>query len=134
MFKAVIDGWVFKFNFRNTWDTMLKIKSNRLKLSVGGQYSLSSNQILNGLEILPPLRYRIDDDIQMLSALFTPNIAPSKEVQTASLSPDAASASASQDANMVFEEETTVRDTCAISPSTVSSVDWVVCASNQLKL
>ncbi len=112
---------------------MLKIESNRLKPSVGGQYSLSGNQILNGLEILPPLHYRIDDNIQMLSAPFTPNIAPSKEVQTASLSPDAVSASASQDANMVFEEETTVRSARAVSPSMVSSTDWVVHASNQLK-
>ncbi len=112
---------------------MLKIESNHLKPSVGGQYSLSGNQILNGLEILPPLCYRINDDIQMSSALFTSNIAPSKEVQTASLSPDAISASASQDANMVFEEETPVRDTHAVSPSMVSSADWVVCALNQLK-
>ncbi len=123
-FEAVVDGWVSKFNFRETWDTMLKIESNCLKPSVSGQYSLSSNQILNGLEILPPLRYCIDDDIQMSSAPFTPNIAPSKEVQTMSLSPDA---------NMVFEEGTPVRDVRAVSPSTVSSTDWVVCASNQLK-
>ncbi len=113
---------------------MLKIESNHLKLSVVRWYSLSGNQILDGLEILPLLRYCIDDDIQMLSALFTPNIAPSKEVQTASLSPDATSASASQDANMVFEEGTPVRDARAVSPSTVSSAEWVVHASNQLKL
>ncbi len=112
---------------------MLKIKSNHLQPSVGGQYSLSGNQILNGLEIPPSLHYRIDNDIQMSSALFTPNVAPSKEVQTSSLSPDAVSASASQDANLVFKEETPVRDAHAISPSTVSSADWVVRASNQLK-
>ncbi len=86
LFEAVVDGWVSKCNFHETWDTMLKIESNRLKLSVGGWYSLSGNQILDGLEIFPPLRYHIDNDIQMSSAPFTPSIAPSKEVQTVPLS------------------------------------------------
>ncbi len=133
MFEAVVDGCVSKFNFRETWDTMLKIESDRLKFSVGGRYSISGNQILDALEVLPPLHYRIDDDIQMSSAPFTPNVAPSKEVQTAPLSSDAASASASQGADLVLEEETPARETRAVSPSTVSSADWVVRASNQLK-
>ncbi len=112
---------------------MLKIESDCLKFSVGGRYSISGDQILNALEVLPPLRYRIDDDIQMSSAPFTPNVAPSKEVQTAPLSSDAASASASQGAVLVLEEETPARETRAVSPSMVSSADWVVRASNQLK-
>ncbi|KAK0216729.1 hypothetical protein EDD85DRAFT_962137 [Armillaria nabsnona] len=57
MFEAVVDGWVSKFNFHETWDTMLEIESNHLKLSVSGHYSISSNQILDALEVLPPLCY-----------------------------------------------------------------------------
>ncbi|PBK79408.1 hypothetical protein ARMGADRAFT_1093166 [Armillaria gallica] len=126
MFKAVVDGCISKYNFCETWDTMLRIESDHLKFSVSGWYSISGNQILDALEVLPPLHYCIDDDIQMSSAPFTPNVTPSKEVQTAPLSLDATSASASQGADMALEEETPARETCAMSPSMVSSADWDV--------
>ncbi len=73
---------------------MLKIESNCLKLSVGGWYSISGNQISDMLEVLPPLHYCIDNNIQISSALFTPNVTPSKEVQTVPLSLDTMSVSA----------------------------------------
>ncbi|KAK0240423.1 hypothetical protein EDD85DRAFT_950276 [Armillaria nabsnona] len=95
-------------------------------MSVSRWYSISGNQILDALETLPLLCYCIDDNIQMSSAPFTPNITSSKEVQTASLSPDAASASTLQDANMVLQEEMPLRDTHAMSPSMISSVNWVM--------
>ncbi|PBK84035.1 hypothetical protein ARMGADRAFT_1088736 [Armillaria gallica] len=126
MFEAVVDGCISKYNFRETWDTMLKIESDRLRFSVGGWYSISGNQILDALEVLPPIRYHINNDIQMSSAPFTPNVAPSKEVQTVPLSSGTVSASASQGADIALEEESPARDTCAVSPSTVSSADWVM--------
>ncbi len=132
-FEAVVNGCISKYNFHETWDTMLKIESDHLKFSVSGRYSISGNQILDALEVLPPLCYHIDDDMQMCSAPFTPNVAPSKEVQAAPLSSDTASASGSHGANVALEEETPPRETCAMSPSMVSSADWVVHASNQLK-
>ncbi|KAK0430319.1 hypothetical protein EV421DRAFT_1744183 [Armillaria borealis] len=98
----------------------VKIESNRIQASVSGRYSLSGTQIVDALATLPPLRIRVDDDIQMSSAPFTP------EVQTAPVSSDAASASASKDPEPEIREETPLRDTGAVSPSTVSSADWVL--------
>ncbi|SJL06231.1 uncharacterized protein ARMOST_09567 [Armillaria ostoyae] len=125
-FENIVEGCISRFNFRKTWEMMLQIESNRIKASVSGRYSLSGTQIVDALVTLPPLRIRVDDDIQMLSAPFTPVLATSKEVQTAPVSSDAASASASKDPEPEIREETPLRDTGAMSPSTVSSADWVL--------
>ncbi|SJL16880.1 uncharacterized protein ARMOST_20410 [Armillaria ostoyae] len=125
-FENVVEGCISRFNFRKTWETMLQIESNRIKASVSGRYSLSGTQIVDALATLPPLRIRVDDDIQMSSAPFTPVLASSKEVQTAPVSSGAASASASKDPEPEIREETPLRDTGAVSPSTVSSADWVL--------
>ncbi|KAK0431145.1 hypothetical protein EV421DRAFT_1912111 [Armillaria borealis] len=108
-FENVVEGCISRFNFHKTWDTMLQIESEHIKASASGRYSLS-----------------VDDDIQMLSAPFTPVLATSKEVQTAPVSSDATSASASKDPELEIREETPLRDTGAMSPSMVSSADWVL--------
>ncbi|KAK0445254.1 hypothetical protein EV421DRAFT_1734928 [Armillaria borealis] len=105
-FENIVEGCISQFNFCKTWDTMLQIESDHIKASISGHYSLSGNQIVDAFATLPPLRIRVDNDIQMLSAPFTPVLATSKEVQTA--------------------PETPLRDTGAMSPSTVSSADWVL--------
>ncbi|KAK0438393.1 hypothetical protein EV421DRAFT_1738450 [Armillaria borealis] len=125
-FENGMEGCISRFNFHKTWETMLQIKSERIKASVSGCYSLSGNQIVDAFATLPPLRIRVDDDIQMSSAPFTPILATSKEVQTVPMSSDAASASASKDPEPEIREETPLRDTGAMSPSTVSSADWVL--------
>ncbi|KAK0421585.1 hypothetical protein EV421DRAFT_1747225 [Armillaria borealis] len=116
-FESVVEGCISRFN---------SIESDRIKASVSGRYSISGNQIVDAFATLPPLRIRVDDDIQMSSAPFTPVLATSKEVQTAPVSSDAASASASKDPEPEIREETPLRDTGAMSPSTVSSADWVL--------
>ncbi|PBK62359.1 hypothetical protein ARMSODRAFT_1024961 [Armillaria solidipes] len=95
-FEMVVDGCISHFNFHKTWDTMLQIESNCIKVSVSGRYSISGNQIVDALATLPPLRIRVDNDIQMSSAPFTPVLTTSKEVQTVPVSSDTASASASK--------------------------------------
>ncbi|KAK0437782.1 hypothetical protein EV421DRAFT_1738745 [Armillaria borealis] len=125
-FENVMEGCISRFNFLKTWEMMLQIESNCIKASVSGHYSISSNQIVNALATLPPLRIQVDDDIQMLSALFTPVFTTSKEVQTVPVSSDAMSAPALKDAKPVIPEKTPLRDTGAMSPSTVSSADWVL--------
>ncbi|SJL18946.1 uncharacterized protein ARMOST_22549 [Armillaria ostoyae] len=100
-FENVMEGCISCFNFRKTWETMLQIESNHIKASVSGHYSISGNQIVNAFATLPPLRIRVDNDIQMSSAPFTSVLATSKEVQTVSMSSDTMSASVSKDAKPV---------------------------------
>ncbi|SJL17304.1 uncharacterized protein ARMOST_20853 [Armillaria ostoyae] len=125
-FENIMEGCISRFNFRKTWETMLQIESNHIQTFISGHYSISGTQIVDALVTLPPLRIRVDNDIQMLSAPFTPVLATSKEVQTVPTSSDAMSASALKDPEPEIREETPLRDTDAMSPSTVSSADWVL--------
>ncbi|SJL06606.1 uncharacterized protein ARMOST_09948 [Armillaria ostoyae] len=133
-FETVVNGCISQFNFRKTWETMLQIESDCIKASISGRYSISGNQIVDALTTLPPLRIQVDDDIQMSSAPFTPVLTTSKEVQTMPMSSDAMSASASKDPELEIQEETPLRDTGAMSPSTVSSADWVTSATVTLSV
>ncbi|KAK0472378.1 hypothetical protein IW261DRAFT_1570967 [Armillaria novae-zelandiae] len=90
-FESFLAGQIVQWGFTEQWASIFHIESSHLRIAASGPYSLSGDQITNGLEVLPVIRYQIDDDIQMSLAPFSPVLGASKSVPGSSKSPGGSS-------------------------------------------
>ncbi|KAK0464035.1 hypothetical protein IW261DRAFT_1427505 [Armillaria novae-zelandiae] len=75
-----ISRLVIQFHFTDQWLSIFCVETTRLWAAASGNYHLTGDQILGELEVLPPIRYRIDEDILMSSTPFSPVLSATKSI------------------------------------------------------
>ncbi|KAK0485621.1 hypothetical protein IW261DRAFT_1559052 [Armillaria novae-zelandiae] len=128
-FEQFISGLVIQFHFTDQWLSVFHVETTRLWAAASGNYHLTGDQILGGLEVLPPIRYRIDEDILMSSAPFSPVLSATKSIPGSPKSTSGGSTAVTlKDASITPDRSGSPSPTSG-SASPVSSADWTLPSS-----
>ncbi|KAK0467395.1 hypothetical protein IW261DRAFT_1574220 [Armillaria novae-zelandiae] len=128
-FEQFISGLVIQFHFTDQWLSVFCVETTRLQAAASGNYHLTSDQILGGLAVLPPIRYRIDKDILMSSALFSPVLSATKSIPGLPKSTSGGSTAVTLKDTSITPDRSGSPSPTSGSASLVSSADWTIPSS-----
>ncbi|KAK0487151.1 hypothetical protein IW261DRAFT_1558089 [Armillaria novae-zelandiae] len=124
--EQFISGLVIQFYFTDQWLSIFYVETTHLRAATSGNYNLTSDQILGGLEVLPPIRYRIDEDILMSSTLFSLVLSTMKSIPGSPKSSSGSSTAVTLKDTSITPDRSSSPSPTSGSASLVSSADWMI--------
>ncbi|KAK0216006.1 hypothetical protein IW262DRAFT_1464414 [Armillaria fumosa] len=108
--------------------SVIHIETTHLQSVISDQYQLTDDQILNRLEVLLLIRYRINDDILMSLAPFTLVLVPAMSIPASLKSTGGGSIAVTLKNNPVISDRSGAPSPRSASP--VFSANWIISMSS----